>query len=256
MKPRSSLSLVPLSLLLLITSWPAQTEAKDLPSPWPREPSFKMDLPSPVSHVDKGHSDPRKIARGGEPVGVRKMSGDESEMFFMEYWQIDTKLGDADILSYRDRNRQIIRNRGPDLVESTALGLQNASIPHILEAPFALHTERRTMSNPLLRRLPQALSLLGERAFQCPSGTSDCSSISRPNSCCPSGETCQLITDSGQGDVGCCGQEQSCSQQVAGCQQGYSSCPGTQGGGCCIPGYVCVGVGCKCTHPFSHHEIC
>ena len=256
MKTRNSLSLAPLSLLLLITSWPAQTEAKDSPSPWPRELSFKMDLPSPVSHVDKRHSDPQKIARGQQPVGVRKMSGDESEMFFMEYWQIDAKLSDADNLSYRDRNRQAIRSHGPDLVESAVLDLQNASIPHTLGAPFALHTERRIISNPLLRRLPQGLSLLGERAFQCPSGTSSCTSINRPDSCCPSGEYCQLITDSGQGDVGCCGQEQSCSQQVAGCQQGYSSCPGAQGGGCCIPGYVCVGVGCKCTRPISRHEMC
>lgn len=239
-----------------MTSWPAQTKAKDLPSLWPRELSFKMGHPSPVSPIDKRHSDPQKIARGQEPVGVRKMSGDESEMFFMEYWQIDAKLYDADNLSYRDRNRRLIRSHGPDLVENAVPGLRNASIPHILEAPFALHSERRIMSNPLLRRLPQALSLLGERAFQCPSGTSDCSSISRPDSCCPSGEACQLITDSGQGDVGCCGQEQSCSQQVAGCQQGYSSCPGTQGGGCCIPGYVCVGVGCECTPPISHLEIC
>ena len=256
MKNRTLLSLAPLSLLLLTTSWPAQTGAKNLPSLWPYKPSFKMDLPSPVSRVEKRRSDLQKIARGQEPVGVRKMSGDESEMFFMEYWQIDIKLSDADTLSYRDRNKQTIRSHGSDLVESAVLGLSNASIPHVLEAPFALHTERRIMSNPLLRRLPQALSLLGERAYQCPSGTSNCSSISRPDSCCPSGETCQLITDSGQGDVGCCGQEQSCSQQVAGCQQGYSSCPGTQGGGCCIPGYVCVGVGCKCTHPISHHGIC
>ena len=256
MKIRTSISQAPLSLLLLMTSWPAQTEAKDLSSRWPRELSLTKDLPSPVSHVDKRHSGPQKIARGLEPVGVRKMSGDESEMFFLEYWQIDAKLSDANSLSYRDSSRQIIRSHGPELVESAVLGLPNASIPHILEAPLALHTERRIMSSPLLRRLPQALSLLGERAFQCPSGTSDCSSISRPDSCCPSGETCQLITDSGQGDVGCCGQEQSCSQQVAGCQQGYSSCPGAQGGGCCIPGYVCVGVGCKCTYPISRHGTC
>ena len=256
MRTRTSLSLVPLSLLLLITAWPAQDEAKDLPSTWPRELSIKTNPPSPVSHIEKRRSDPQKIARGQKPVGVRKMSGDESEMFFMEYWQIDAKLSDPDNLSFRDRNGQVIRSHDSDIVESALLGLQNASIPHILEAPFALHTERRIRSNPLLRRLPQALSLLGERAFQCPSGTSNCSSINRPDSCCPSGETCQLITDSGQGDVGCCGQEQSCSQQVAGCQQGYSSCPGTQGGGCCIPGYICVGVGCKCTHPITYHEIC
>ena len=191
----------------------------------------------------------QKIALRHKPVGARKMSDDESEMFFVEYWQFNAELGDMDVSSTWERARSKLRSLDPRQAEEDVLGLQNASVPHLLDAPFALHTERQLINIPILRRLSRASSDFGERNLQCPTGTSSCVSIDRPNSCCPSEQTCQLVTDTGKGDVGCCAQGQACSQQVSDCKQGYPSCPDNQGGGCCIPGHVCVGVGCKFTCP-------
>ena len=137
--------------------------------------------------------------------------------------------------------------RDYDSIERKDLDTRNGTTLFPLQPPFSLHSERQMGSLPLSRKMPRAILSLFERAFQCPTGTSSCDSISRPDSCCPSGEVCQLINDSGDGDVGCCRQGQSCSDEVAGCTQGYTSCPGSQGGGCCIPGYVCIGVGCEFT---------
>ena len=246
MVTRCSLALAPLTLLLLLSDWPARAVSRDLPLPWPRLLSLDTAVHPAPALVSGGGSDQHKIATGQKPVGARKMSGDASEMFFMEYWQFDQKIDDTETLPTWGTNRPEPHSHADGIGEDTACS-QNSSIPYLLGAPFALHAEPHLPHGPLLRNFPRVLSLLEPRAFQCPSGTSSCSSISRPNSCCPSGESCQLISDTGQGDVGCCGQGQSCSPQVAGCQQGYSSCPGNQGGGCCIPGYACVGVGCKLT---------
>ena len=247
MVTRCSLALAPLTLLLLLSDWPAQALSRDLPSPWPRLLSLDTAIQSTPAFVSREGLDRHKILAGQKPIGARKMSGDASEMFFMEYWQFDPMIDVTKAVRTWESNRLEPHSHDPDDIGEDAAHRRNASIPQLLGAPFALHTERQLTHGPLLRNFPRALSVLGERAFQCPSGTSSCSSISRPNSCCPSGESCQLISDTGQGDVGCCGQGQSCSPQVAGCQQGYSSCPGNQGGGCCIPGYACVGVGCKLT---------
>lgn len=247
MVTRCSLALTPLTLLLLLSDWPAQTESTNLPLPWPRHHSLDTAIHSAPALMSNGGSDRHNIATGQKPVGARKMRGDASEMFFMEYWQFDPKIKDTNALPTWGTNRPELSIYDEDNIGDDAAHRRNASLPHLLGAPFALHSERHPTLSPVLRNIPRALSLLGERAFQCPSGTSSCSSISRPDSCCPSGESCQLISDTGQGDVGCCGQGQSCSPQVAGCQQGYSSCPGNQGGGCCIPGYACLGVGCKFT---------
>ena len=131
-------------------------------------------------------------------------------------------------------------------------GPANASIGDHLEAPLKVHNldQNRQVRPPSvldwLPRMPRGLlTSLSRREFQCPGDTLSCTEIDRPNSCCPIGGTCQLIYDSEFGDVGCCREGQTCSEQIVGCLNGYTSCPTSSGGGCCIPGYECVDVGCE-----------
>ena len=80
------------------------------------------------------------------------------------------------------------------------------------------------------------------RDFQCPGGTYSCSSIGHDDLCCYSTDTC-VSTSEG---VGCCPRGASCGQEVSSCdtEAGYTSCPNSPNGGCCIPGASCEGTGC------------
>ena len=244
---RRSLTIVPLSLLLLIADWPAQSESIEFTSLWSRKLPPSTIIHPRFEFLNRRESKLQKLFAGQKPIGARKMSGDESEMFLMEYWQFDNDLETGKNPATWDQGRTVLRHYNSDQGKEDGPGLQNASMPHPFQPPFSLHSEQQTRNSLVLGRLPRGLSGLDERAFQCPSGTSSCSSISRPNSCCPLGDVCQLITDTGKGDVGCCQEGQSCSDEVSNCQEGYPSCPGSQGGGCCIPGYTCVAVGCRLT---------
>ena len=160
------------------------------------------------------------------PVAMRKMPSDEGFMFHFDYWgfedQAELKVGSAD----RDNTATF-----------------NQSMLAKFEPPLLLHGD---WSPNLSRRfLP---SFFDKRDFSCPDGTTSCDSINRPNTCCANGLTCNTIENTGLGDVGCCAGS-SCFGQVSQCQEGYTACPGDQGGGCCVPGYVCNGdVGCKSPH--------
>jgi hypothetical protein len=103
------------------------------------------------------------------------------------------------------------------------------------------------LAHPRRRRRSQhsRRSVLAKRAFECPAGTRDCAGIGRPTSCCAQGETCQLVPDTGLGDVGCCAAGKTCAGAVRNCEAGYAACAASIGGGCCIPNYECVAMGCK-----------
>ena len=179
------------------------------------------------------------------PIAVRKMSDDEGEMFFPEYWTFEASSQDNVNMPQNptlDKRKPVLP---PPDHESSDLLLQNASILPPLQAPFALHSNEPIL--PLLRRLIP----LQARQFGCPANSNPCTNIDRPNSCCPADQMCQRITNTGNGDVGCCAIGQSCSQELTSCQDGYESCPGAQGGGCCVPGSSCMGIGCKSARLFS-----
>ena len=248
---RKILNSVPLSLLLFIAS--AATPVQSLESRWP------YSLPPEVKYFPedeplvKRNCDIQRRLVDQRPVGLRKMNSDEGEMFFLEYWRFEGgSYGRTprDELSLTKRRAQPLKlHPGEDDCGSRDSWFNVSSLPP-LQAPFSLHASlEEAYPRPLSPRA--VLQFLAGRGFQCPTGTASCGSINRPNSCCPTGEACQLITDVGLGDVGCCAQGQSCSNQVSNCQQGYTSCPGSAGGGCCIPGYTCNGVGCK-----SHSRTC
>ncbi|KAF2155638.1 hypothetical protein K461DRAFT_274653 [Myriangium duriaei CBS 260.36] len=162
--------------------------------------------------------------RSRQPIGVRKMSDDEGEMFFLDYWQLDPLASRASIQS--------------DLTDT------GNSTYQPFNPPLSPHSDSYHSSKSL-----RIAHQLFKRDFQCPTNTFACTSIGQPNNCCANGETCISVQDTGLGPVGCCPQGQSCGGAVASCNtaQGYSSCPGSPNGGCCIPGYSCQGVGCVLT---------
>ncbi|KAM3082667.1 hypothetical protein ACMFMF_002322 [Clarireedia jacksonii] len=213
---------------------------------WPR------DLAAQVKDwvygpVRSGEDD---ILRRGEddttksPVGVMKMSVDEGEKFFMEYWRYAENTQSK---SAEETDTESLRTR--DLKEEVRL-LANASTPITFRAPFALHTEDQ--SGPLTyedlrmreRDSVAVLAILEKRDFKCPTGTSNCSSIGYPNSCCATGETCFQIQDTGLGPVGCCPSGGNCGGTITSCASPNTPCAADVGGGCCIPNYVCASIGC------------
>ena len=96
----------------------------------------------------------------------------------------------------------------------------------------------------LLRRAANVLRILQNRAA-CPSGMESCSSIGADNKCCPDGTYCTDVSSSDAGQVACCPDGATCGGGVANCPSDAVSCPADLGGGCCIPGYVCLGIGCE-----------
>ncbi len=106
----------------------------------------------------------------------------------------------------------------------------------------------------LFRRAAAALAALQSRQWGCPAGTSSCAGIGYPYSCCHTGETCYKITDTGLGPVGCCPASATCGGTISTCGAGDLACPSSLGGGCCIAGYSCQGVGC--TSPRGEKHMC
>lgn len=237
-----SFAAVPGSLLLLIVTWPAQSTSID-PQPWT---GFRIPFVDRRAHprpIYQDWSRQKRLPRWNA-VAIRKMSNDESEMFFPEYWQFEATTDNVKMAGRVDgRDASLCLDTSGEIYNDVT----NASIPNVLQAPISLHSEQQLSNHPLFGRLPRALFPLQKRDFHCPSDTTSCNSIDRPNSCCATGTTCQSIIDTGQGDVGCCAQGQTCSGQVSQCEQGYTSCPASSGGGCCIPGYACNSVGCGCS---------
>ncbi|EHK45111.1 hypothetical protein TRIATDRAFT_284095 [Trichoderma atroviride IMI 206040] len=106
---------------------------------------------------------------------------------------------------------------------------------------FAYHFQEA--EEDLLKRAADVLAILQNRAA-CPSGTESCSGIGSPDKCCADGSYCTNVSDSDAEQIACCPNGATCGGGVGACPSNAVSCPSALGGGCCIPGYVCVGVGC------------
>jgi hypothetical protein len=247
---RQLLSL-PTSLLLLIASRTSPISSQDLQ--WP------YNLPKDVRYYPEDQPLIRRDIEIGQrllhqPVkGIRKMSGDEGEKFFMKYWQFELESEAPAVNETEEALRSAKQRLRPNLIQDNepTRNWANESFSCAPRPPFPFHSEEDSSRKLSLLgrhfRLPRALE---RRSFQCPTGTSACTSIGKPNSCCATGETCQIITDTGLGDVGCCEQGHTCSGELSrGCDSGLTSCPNNPGGGCCIPGYQCLDVGCKWPFP-------
>lgn len=172
------------------------------------------------------------------------MSPDPGEKFFPEYWQYQKAL-EQSRLEEADEASQRLRVRDED--EESRL-LANVSARTDFRAPFAVHDENSILelkARAAIGRSAAALVALEKRQFRCIVGTESCAAIGYPNSCCPQGETCFQIQDTGLGPVGCCPSGRSCSGTISTCNAPNTGCPSELGGGCCIPGFACQGVGCK-----------
>ena len=233
---------LPASILFLVASYSQTIDADDGNAAvrWPFSLLSKLEWPGSANRdVDPANS------VGRMPPGVFKMTEDEGEKFYMEYWQFGGSTPRAPMLDIA--STPSLRRRDE---KEEALLLANLSIPISYRPAFALHTEHDFQSPDLRVREREALTLLQTRQFSCPTGTSSCSAIGYPNSCCATDETCFQIPDTGLGSVGCCPSGASCGGTITTCDAPNTACPDNNGGdftggGCCIPDYVCAGVGCK-----------
>jgi progranulin len=248
--PPSILALPTSLLLLLVASSPGAAYAAEdgfppqieRPRGFPAHVKFfpedppgrRRDLEAIQEHIIAGHT----------PVAIKKMSEDEGEKFFPEYW------GFAE----PDSSTQFsILGKGH---YDEAKLLANVSLPVSIRPAFAFHTDKENSLAQLAplgngiralraRNPAVVLAMLERRGFQCPGGTSACISIGYPNLCCGTGDGCFLITDTGLGPVGCCPNGATCAGTVSNCEPGNTPCPSDLGGGCCLPGFTCAGVGCE-----------
>lgn len=214
---------LPPTLLALIAGC-IHTVSADLDPP--------LDLPAHVKYFPedadlrkRGLSAMDQLSRRA-PTGVKKMSDDADEMFFLDYWQFEEDEAFEQTLSRRSKPAQYAN-------ETSAL------------PPLLLHSDSEAQSPFEGRFSFFARDLL--KRYTCPAGTSACLDLNRPYSCCGTDEYCIRVQDTGLGDIGCCPNGQQCPTMVEECDTaaGYKSCPGFSGGGCCIPGFDCSGLGCK-----------
>lgn len=252
--PLQILSL-PASLLLLIASAPARVSSNELRWPYSLPPHVKY-FPQDESLVRRDENIQQSL-RNARPAAVKKMGCDESEKFFLDYWALAPSV--RELASNTSKTLDDSSDSSSIILRSSASSdWANLSIvPQSLLPAFPLHCEQQPA--PKLALLSRAFrfpfSSFDKRGFQCPAGTSACATINRPDSCCALGETCQVIQDTGLGDVGCCSQGQVCQGQLTACTPGYTSCPNNPGGGCCIPGYACFDVGCLFSISTCHPNV-
>ncbi|KFY39384.1 hypothetical protein V494_04009, partial [Pseudogymnoascus sp. VKM F-4513 (FW-928)] len=195
----------------------------------------------PVAHlpeprvIQKREEIAARIGAGTKPVRVRKMTEDEGEMFFNEYWGFEAGEEEE---AQQDAAGDVLRREYQD-EDNGAQG--NSSAMLSLFPAFAIHEADLPLDPRDARSLHQgasrALSALLKRSFQCPTGTSACTSISQPNYCCASSESCVSIKDTGLGPVGCCPSGQSCDGAITHCASGQTACPQSLGGACCVAGF-------------------
>lgn len=188
------------------------------------------------------------------PTAIRKMPPDPGEKFYHHYYAFEQEdsqqpLQVSDIAARQSLEKQDGRFLSTNTSTELNLGPAFARLDDRWVDP---DQESEKSAWRLLRRV---LAALESRDWACPGGTNSCTDIGYPNSCCPTGETCMVIQDTGLGPVGCCPSGSSCGGTITGCAAGNTPCASDIGGGCCIPGYVCQGVGCKCRSPSAPPRI-
>lgn len=198
-----------------------------------------------AAQVGHGQADTQRL-----PTAIRKMSPDAGEKLLHEYYA----FGEEQVAQVGAQAQPAMLAKGVLDVEEEELLAANSSASISFRAPFAPHFDSHLAARGnegaasgwrLFQRAKDAVARLEKRQFACPTGTSDCSAIGFPNSCCQAGTECVQITDTGLGPVGCCPDGISCTGSIA-CSGSQQGCPSDIGGGCCIPGFVCASIGCEC----------
>ncbi|KAH7401597.1 hypothetical protein BKA66DRAFT_405692 [Pyrenochaeta sp. MPI-SDFR-AT-0127] len=184
---------LPPTMILLLCATPLRAEPQ-----WPHNlPRHMKYFPEDEAHAKRGISIQERLQKE-KPIGIKKMSADEGEMFMLQNW-----IFASDLHTRLDFD---------DLGNGTCQA----------QSPLRPLAEEDFLSRMHIR------DVLLKRQFSCPSGTNDCSSIGAPNVCCGTGTTCiNVNSNSDAGSVGCCPQGQTCAGTIR-CDtaNGYSSCPG------------------------------
>lgn len=201
------------------------------------------------------------------PTAVRKMSPDAGEKFHHEYCAFAEEGAQGAAWSTA-ATAAAIAARQPFADRDGQLLAANSSAQLLYRPPFAPHADRISegsmndvddlwSSGWLSRRRAAAgaLARLEGRQWSCPQGTNSCIDIGYPNSCCQTGEKCVKVKDTGLGPVGCCPTGSTCDGTISDCASGNTACASEIGGGCCIPGFVCRGVGCMCYIFFPPYQF-
>jgi len=208
-----SLLALPPTVLLLLCSTATHAEPQ-----WPHNvPKHLKYYPEDEVHAKRALDIAEKL-RHERPIGVKKMSLDESAMFMLD-----------DYIFASDVEKRSGYGTGNETCEA--------------QSPLRPLAEDDFFSRMRIR------AALSKRQFACPAGTRSCSSIGAPDVCCGTGSACISVSDSpGIGSVGCCPQGQTCAGSIrCDTSSGYSSCPDAPNGGCCLPGFRCAGIGCTYT---------
>jgi hypothetical protein len=208
---------LPPAIIALLCATPVSAEAQ-----WPHNvPKHLKYFPEDEVHAKRGLSVKERLQHE-KPIGIKKMSLDEGEMFMLDDWIFASSTQQS--------------SRRSDYGNGTCQA-RSALRPHAYEP------------NDFLARM-HVRDVLLNRQFKCPDGTNSCEAIGAPDVCCGIGSTCISTTGSNDaGHVGCCPEGQTCAGSVS-CDaaSGYTGCPGSDNGGCCLPGFSCMGIGCKSSH--------
>ena len=213
MKDFTAFLALPASLLNIVAT--TTVHAQELPWPYNLPRTVKY-FPEHETHITRDAEVQAKLAWQA-PVSVKKMSVDEGEKFFLHYWDFGEQSLDLE-----------------SNTEGRTEEYSNFSMANLLLPAIAPHAEGEEPSRRLFGRS------IFQRAFQCPSGTISCSSIGQDDLCCEAGDTCVSLSSG----VGCCPQDETCGDAISDCTNGYTSCPNSPNGGCCVPGASCEGSGC------------
>ncbi|KAJ6142793.1 hypothetical protein N7471_002246 [Penicillium samsonianum] len=140
----------------------------------------------------------------GPALGVKKMSDDEGEKFFFDYWSFGDVSSTGNIAE-RHLSDEDGFSPARFVAQSYPFG-PSYSLGSGGDSQF-LPRENNDSTNNLFEK----------RDFKCPTGTSACTSIGRSDRCCGSGETCEIVADTGHGNVGCCPSWKTCSGMIGSC---------------------------------------
>lgn len=186
------------------------------------------------------------------PTAIRKMPVDSSEKLLREHlaFQEGPMPTDYEPHPFLSPREAILAARLQLTVEEDVLLAANSSSTTRPYRPAFNSHKDDALDAPgdgwlLFRRAKEALHLLQGRQG-CPGGMLSCEDVGAPNKCCSSNEVCVEVEDPSVGNVACCPEGADCNAPVGGCPDGSPECPAELGGGCCIPGFVCQGVGCRC----------
>ncbi|KAF5652572.1 gpi anchored protein [Fusarium sp. NRRL 25303] len=176
---------------------------------------------------------PQALAESGAPIAIRKVAPGSHDKLLREH------LAFAPLHGLTPREAAAAAISFLDEQDDKLLSLNGTE--RFYRPAFAPHSEESHES--LLRRAAEALALL-QRRSSCPKGMNSCSDIDSEVKCCQEGTYCVNVGDTVAGGIACCPDGASCGGGVGACPDGATSCSAELGGGCCIPGYVCQGLGC------------